>query len=432
MYRKKLLSSKPENWTEIATLIKAPQNIGTLLVLTGHDYDTICSPPYREVARDLLDSLVGRPHVIFVHEAVFLTPEQRRSQASETVERASLVDVNPRFDYEDYFGMTKDEFFGEISQEKRDRVNSMLRERGLNVVPYQTNVERSIMASAFIEDNERHLLFRLYVPNGRLYAQEAETLLRLFREWLGQTGRRGVRQEGYSTTAGQVIEFFSDEGVPEGGITRYFEDFSLFLDVCVSDPDQAIEQLTRTGIDASAAGAIVSRFATQARRLTLDLKQRREERALSLKHQFENLMLEADKGRGRDIDEIIDAMLPPAVTGGIVQADPSTPIQPVLMTNYQPQFISQVSGTVVQSVAGTVHLGPEAHALLELIASYGGEDRAALETAVHELEDEGARGGDRITARARLKRFLADLGNRGMAVGLDVLQKYIEHKVGVS
>ena len=102
------------------------------------------------------------------------------------------------------------------------------------------------------------------------------------------------------------------------------------------------------------------------------------------------------------------------------------------VNNFSPQFIHEVAGSVVQNVAGTVNLGAEAKQLLELVATFGGHERTELETAVHELEDDGARGAERVAARGRLKRFLADLGNRGLGVGLDVLQKYVEHKVGVS
>lgn len=433
IYRKKLLTSGPGNWAEIVKLVTCPENLGTLVVLTGNDYARICRDEYEEVASAFFDALVGRPHVLFVHEAVFLTEEQRAAQDGDHVARVNLVDVSPRFDDEDYFdGMPKDEFFGSIPDGLRERVNAMLRDRGLNVAPYRTNVERSIIASGFIQDNERHLLFRLYVPSGRLYAQEADTLLRLFREWLGQTGHPGIRQEGYSTTAGQVFEFFSGEREPDGGLTRYFQDFSSFLDNCMTSPDAAVDQLKEAGVPDSAASTMVSRFATQARRLSLDLKQRREERLLTLKHQLENVMLEIEGLQGTDVEALIDSWLPAPDAGAVVAATSGIITSPQTINNYQPQFIQQAGGTVVQSVAGTVHLGAEAQELLALIASYAGNERSALETAVHELEDEGARGEDRIVARARIKRFLADLGNRGLGVGLNLVQKYVEHKVGLS
>lgn len=431
IYRKKMLSSKAENWLEIAAMITSRRNRGTLVVLSRDSYQKICTTDYGEAASELLNALVGRPHVIFVHEAVFLTDEQRATAESAHVDRAHLVDANPQFTEDDYFGMTKDELFGSISNEVRQHVNTMLRDRELDVFPYRTNVERSIMASGFLEDHERHLLFRLYVPSGRLYAHEADALLGLFRDWLGQMGRRGVRQEGYSTTAGQVFEFFSADGEPEGGLARDFEDFSSFLDNCMSSPEVAESQLTATGLEEPAAARIVSRFATQARRLSLDLKQRREERILSLKHHFENVTLEIDGLRGETLTRVLEGLLPPPAAGAVVEHGASANAS-LTVNNYSPQFINQVAGPVIQNVAGTVNLGLEAKRLLELAATHGGDARGELETAVHELEDDGARGAQRIAARSRLKRFLADLGNRGLGIGLDVLQKYVEHKVGIS
>lgn len=449
VYRKKMLNSLPQNWRQIVDLIHSPQNQGTLVTLTSGDYGSIQSPEYRDLAKELLDGLARIPHVIFIHEAVFLTPEQRKAAESEHIDRAALVDVTLRFDDEDYFGMSREEFFGEIPDDLRQEVNTMLRERGLNVVPYRSNVERSIIASSFLEDHERHLLFRLYVPSGRLYAQEVETLLGLFRDWLGQTGRTGIRQEGYSTNAGQVFEFFTAEAEPEGGMSRYFQDFSNFLDSCVSSPEAAISQLTIIGLNESAAARVVSRFGTQARRLTLDLKQRREERALALKHQFENLLMETEGLENGELDAVIDALLPPpslsgialraraadvGLVGGLTASNavpPELPRQPTVV-NFNPQFFHDVAGPVVQNIQGTVNLGPEAHQLLDLVTQFGGTERGQLESAVYELEDAGARPEDRVVARGRLKRFLADLGNRGLEIGLDVLQKYVEHKVGVS
>ncbi|MBB2925492.1 hypothetical protein [Cellulomonas cellasea] len=425
VYHKKLLKSKPENWAVTAAMITSPRCHGTLVALTGRDYVAMRRPEYEESARALLDALADRPHVILVHEAVFFTDEQRAAGSASPLgsndDAETLDDEELRY------------YFRDIPSEVRTSVNTALRDRQLNVIPYRTNVERSIIASGFVEDNERHLLFRLYVPSGRLYAQEAEALLGLFREWLGQTGHSGVRQEGYTTAAGQVFEFFSAQGLPEGGLSRYFEDFSSFLEDCVIAPEAAAAQLTATGVAEDVATLIVSRFATRARRLTLDLKQRREERMLALKHELENIVLEVGSSEGRDLADLLDHLVPAPTAVGVFEG-PKVDSRPSLtvVTNHNPQFVNQVSGSVVQSIAGTVNLGPEPKHLLELIATFGGNESVALETAVHELEDVGARAEERVAARGRLRRFLADLGSRGLGVGLDVLQKYVEHKVGIS
>jgi hypothetical protein len=432
VYRKKLLSSRPENWSAIVSLVTAPTNRGTLLVLTGGAYAMICQEKYWDVAQNLLDGLVDRPHIIFVHEAVFLTDAQREAAAAEQVNRANLVQVNPRFTEDDYFGMPREEFFGSIPDDLRQRVNSMLRERGLNVAPYRTNVERSILASSFLEDNESQLLFRVYVPSGRLYAQEAEALLGLFRDWLAQTGRRGVRQEGYSTTAGQIIEFFNNEESMQVELTQSFQDFSSFLERCVSSPEVAVGQLTERGLDERAASTLVSRFAIRARRLSLDLRQRREERMLLLKHEFENVMLETDGLHGGALSALLEELLPPPLASGVLGAGQGPVPAALTVNNYNAQYISEVAGHVVQNVSGTVHLSVEAKQLLDFAAAFGGTERGLLETSIHELEDQEAPSTDRVAARSRIKRFLADLGNRGLGVGVEVLQKYVEHRFGLA
>lgn len=433
-YLKKLLSSKPDNWTTIAAMITSPHCRGALVVLRRSYYEAICQPEYEEAARALLDALVDRSHVVLVHEAVFLTDDQRAANDVPPVERAMKIDVYHALSDEEraFLESISEDPFKSISDATRERVNTMLRDRQLNVFPYRTNVERSIIASGFLEDNERHLLFRFYVPSGRLYAQEAEALLGLFREWLGQTGHHRVRQEGYSTAAGQVFEFFSGDGQPKGGLSRYFEDFSSFLGDCVAMPAAAIAQLIANGVLEDAATVIVSRYATRARRLSLDLKQRREERMLGLKHELENIVLEIEGVESTDLEAILDELLPPPAASRVIEGPKLNPTPSLTVNNFNPQFINEVTGSVVQNIAGTVNLGAEAKQLLDLVATFGGHERTQLETAVHELEDDSARGTERVAARGRLKRFLADLGNRGLGVGLDVLQRYVEHKIGVS
>lgn len=434
LYLKKLLSSKPENWDTIVAMISSPHCRGALVVLRHSDYEAMCEPEYEEPSSAFLDALATRSHVILIHEAVFLSDEQRAANDATPLEHEVEIDVNLGFSEEDraFLESVREDPFQTVSEATRARVNAMLRDRQLNVIPYRTNVERSVIASGFLEDNERDLLFRFYVPSGRLYAQEAEDLLGMFREWLGQTGHNGIRQEGYSTAAGQVFEFFSGEGHPEGGLSRYFEDFSSFLRDCVATPAAAVVRLTANGVTEDAATIIVSRYATRAHRLNLDLKHRREERMLMLKHKLENVVLEVDGLTDRDLEAALDEMLPPPTANGVLEGPKTNQSAPVTVNNFNPQFNYDVAGPVVQNIAGTVNLGAEAKELLELAATFGGYERTQLETAVHELEDEGARGAERVAARGRLKRFLADLGNRGLGVGLDVLQRYVEHKIGVS
>jgi hypothetical protein len=261
-----LLQSKPENWHQILGLLRAPTLQALLATLTVDDYERMLLPGYETVSREVLDAIAAVPHVVFVHEAVFFSDEERPSGEGDT---------GNDDEYDPFGYMPPEEYFGKVPAEVRRQVNEMLTEREINVVPYRTNAERSILATAFLDDHERHLLFRIYVPSGRLYAKEADTLLGLFREWLSQTGRNAIRQDGYRTAAGQVYEFFASHAQEAGDLTRQFQDFSNFLEACVDRPESAKAQLEAAGVENRAANQLVSRYGKATRRLYLDLRQTR-------------------------------------------------------------------------------------------------------------------------------------------------------------
>src|ERR1019366_4200688 len=106
--------------------------------------------------------------------------------------------------------------------------------------------------------------------------------------------------------------------------------------------------------------------------LSLDLKQRREERVLGFKHQFENVLLAVEGLRGDVLESRVDELLPLPTTLGIVLGPDATVHgggrvfaadsveagasgdggQPPSLTvnNFHQQFINEVAGSVVQNV----------------------------------------------------------------------------------
>jgi hypothetical protein len=435
VYYKKMLQSRPKNWQQILILLRAPTLQGVLATFTGNDYERMLATGYETVSVEVLDSIAAVPHVVFVHEAVFFSDEERPSvEGDSEVEGGS--DDDPGHDL--FRFMPPEEYFGRVPDDVRRQVNEMLIEREINVVPYRTNAERSILATAFLDDHERHLLFRVYVPSGRLYANEADTLLGLFREWLGQTGRNAIRQDGYRTAAGQVYEFFGKEAQAAGDLTRQFQDFSDFLDACVDRPETAAAQLEAAGIETRVANRLVVRYGKATRRLHLDLRQTREERLLGLRHELESELLDQADVRSSDVLALLERWIPPVtggalgilvpeVSAGAAAANAGAGVQ-VTITQ---QLIGQVAGNVIQNVQGTVNLGPEAKDLLAIIGQFGGAKRVELESAVYELEDPDARTQDRLAARQKLRRFLSSLGTRVADMALSTLHKYLEQRIGV-
>jgi hypothetical protein len=281
-FKRKSLNSSQNNWYNISSILQHPELKGAVVKLSGRVYRLISDPAYQDAARKFFAALGSVPHITFVHEAI-LRPNDWATRKDSQEEDMSLFG-DSRSDYELAFAPP--------TAEQCAVVDQFLNEHQINVVVYRTNAELSVLATAFIDDNEKNLLFRLYVPSGRLYAAEADKLLTLFREWLAKLGRHGVRHDGYRTAAGQVYEFFGTESLNSQELSREFDEFSGFLDLCINDTEAATLTLTGLGLDRRSATDLVSRYGKEVRRLQLDLRQERESRILGIRHSLESEFLD--------------------------------------------------------------------------------------------------------------------------------------------
>ncbi len=174
-------------------------------------------------------------------------------------------------------------------QSTRFFVNSLLERIGLNVIPYKRNAELTVLALTFLDQTEQNLFFRMYVPSGRMWALEADKLLQLFRDYLSKVSKVNIRLDQYRTDQGTIFEFHgNDENDQILGISDKFDEFSRFLDLCVSNPSAAEELLKNDkDVDSKVIYEIVERYSKEAKRLVIDLKHERERRMLGVRHRLE-------------------------------------------------------------------------------------------------------------------------------------------------
>ncbi|WP_328381446.1 hypothetical protein OHQ88_32925 [Micromonospora zamorensis] len=443
----KRLESGADNWRKIIGHLDDPGCLGVIAQLSSGTINQMSSDDFRGLTRQLLASVGRSRHAIFVHEGIVapIPPKKVRkisdrpshhhhlagwaqnSDEDEDLDRLTEIGVsNLDWDPDDYFSPPE--------ERSLEFVREVLAENGITVTPYKTNAELSVLAARFLEQAEKHLLFRIYVPSGRLWAEEADKLLSLFRDWLGRVKGRRVRQDGYSTTRGKVYEFYGDDSVGDIDLTGQFDEFSVFLSACLDRPDEAVRILDATSMDAVQAYEVVARYSKEARRLKVDIRQARESRLLSLRHRLEDELSELDAS-DLDIARIADAVVPRIDSFELGLSSPRPAIQITSPGDVSVAFSSQVIGTVngiaAQQVQGTQNFGVEARQLLELINAYGGDQRADLASSVHELEDDDARRQDRIAARQRLKAFMYGLGNQAAGVATGLLTKYLETRLGL-
>lgn len=347
-------------------------------------------------------------------------------------DRTSLPDATNN----DPYFMT-DSYFEPPEPQVIKHIHTLMDQYELNVVPYRKNAELTVMASVFIDQNERNLIFRLYVPTGRMWAMEADKLLQLFRDYLGKVSGLRVRQDQYTTNQGVVYEFYGDHTLDPAILPKEFDEFSKLLDMCVASPSDATQKLMDKSVDIRLVHEIVERYAKEAKRLHVDLKHERERRVLSIRHRMESELVDV-VGTQIDWEELnrfVDLSVPRI--GGVSSAIGFGAPVPALGTsgniiiNMHPQIIASVQGIVAQEVSGTQNFGADASQLIELVKLYGGSRTTELTSAVYEIEDADTNTADRLSARQKLKKFLYKTAEKISDVAFGVLQSYIERKLGL-
>jgi DNA replication protein DnaC len=318
-------------------------------------------------------------------------------------------------------------------------VDLELAELALNSQAAGSGKAQAAAASSASDDiTDSSLLFRVYIPSERLYAAEAGRLLTLFRDWLVATRGHGVRQSGYRTASGEIYEFFADASVVGADLQEHFDIFSTFLALCDDNQSAAVDLLTEMNLGRVQSSDLVSRFSREMLRLQVDLRHTRERRVLSLRQSLEQELLDNHVDLSRVPSSQFTALLESLVPG------PSAPESLALLAgpkaathtesitvNINPQIINAVKSTINQNVQGVSHLGLQAKEILALIDRFGGNDTVALRSAVHEVEDADAPPAERAAARRRLKKFLGQLAGTVHDVGLDLLEKYLESRLGM-
>lgn len=423
-YKKKRLESGVENWLKIFELLGAPNLAGVIVKLGGSAYRRMAHPECREMTVQLFERISELDHIVFVHESI-ITGVEGKWQTEESDDD----EVSAEDEYMDHL-------FSLPSEETRAFVHEQIYGKNINLAPYKKNIELSVLATEFVEKNEKNLVFRVYLPAGQMWSAEAEKLLQLFREYLGKVSGLKVRQEQYSTNSGVVYELVADKAIDPAAVAPEFENFANLLDLCAIDPERAVEVLMLRNIEEKAVYEIVERYSKEARRLLVDLKHERERRILSIRHRMESEFVDIAgvNSQWEELHKLVDAMVPKvggvSVPVGLGILGLSSNTSNVVM-NINPQFINSVEGIVAREISGTILQTAEASQLLELIGRHGGENGAELKSSLYELEDSQAKLTSRLSAKHKLKAFLAKVADKSGDLAVGVLQSYLESKMGL-
>lgn len=437
-YIKKRLESRVPNWWTIVETLQNPRLIGSLVKLNDEGIRRLVSADYQQAGEALLAGLAARPHVVFVHESFYYSARPNGPIEFEPIE------THPEDDHAQYEeDESLDDWFDELppplEPEVVQKTQALLDRHGINVMPYLRNVEINLLGGEFVDQQLRNVIFRFYIPHGKIWARETETLLGLFREYLANAVNMEVRQTSHASATGTTYEFAGPEQVTQEDVTSQFETFTEVMDLCVSDPSQAEHRLVALGANRSLAQEVVERYSKQLRRLAIDIRQEREKATMRIRHRLEDelseMLPDAELGL---LQQIVGMMIPedqsvPATLGFGPAA--ARPLPGALTVNINPQIIAKVEGIVAQEISGTVNLSSGAAELLRLIDRQGGVRSAELKAAVYELEDGAASQDKKLSAHAKLKAFafaaMRKGGGKLLDVGGDVLLAYLKAKLDI-
>jgi hypothetical protein len=293
------------------------------------------------------------------------------------------------------------------------------------------------MSLQFLEDALQNLLFRVYVPIGRLWANEVDRLLSLFREYLLSTGRKGVRLDQSKTDHGVAYEFYDTEDGRSISLEGEFREFTRVLDLSLLNPSAAEAALREKSVDATEVEDIVTRYAKEARRLHVDIKHDRERKILAVRQRCESELIDVlPPSEWSQVQHLLERAIPSASNLPSILAIDSTPLPQEsqyrsLTVNLSPQIIHNVSGIITREIRGNVNIGPEGEELLALIERHSPEHSMELASAVHEISDASVARAEKLSAANKIKAFLYKLAPEASKIGLNVLQVYIEHRLGL-
>ncbi|WP_291985657.1 hypothetical protein [Candidatus Accumulibacter sp. ACC007] len=411
-YKKKILDSRPENWETITELFSEFDVSSVLGKFSGPVLSLMENPDYVKVRESLFERIGEVPNQIFVYDDLI-----QGEQADDVGGR-----LNPY-----------------PPQDQRDAALEFLRRNNVEIVPYRTRAEVTVLAESFLDELDRNLIFRLYVPSGRLWSAEADKFLQLFQDYVAKVDRLAVRLDQKRTDYGVIYEFHGEPPPGEVSLTAEFQEFSKLMDLCASDTDAAATILRSKNLGAREITRVLEKYSKEVRRLQLDIKHDAESKIIAIRHRLESELIEYNPTQEdwTTIASIVNAVVPtfpiglPAPTCSISTLPPLSNRSATNITyNFRPQFVNTMNGVIAEEVHGNQHFAPEHHQLLDLIRVHGGQQAKKLETAVYEVADKGVDQVDRLRAKQRIKAFLLAAGKKTGDMAFSLLQKYLETQMG--
>ena len=179
---------------------------------------------------------------------------------------------------------------------------SCLTESQLVVIPWESRVERFQAIDEFIEGAVHGTIMVFYVPHNRLWANELDRLVSLFREWARDIARYPVTVHETRTAHGTRYEFRVDQDreTSEPQFQDLMGRFQFFISMCATDPEAAENTLLASGIGESRISETIGRYSREFKRLIMDFEYEKRAKLLDIQHRLHAELMDSALFAGGD------------------------------------------------------------------------------------------------------------------------------------
>jgi|GEM_PF-1762630 len=432
----KILNSSVKNWESICTILE--EDIENKIIVLGkfteYTLFKMCIPEYREVVERLIDLLKTKRHIIFIYKDNLLG----NFSYFQSVEiKDTVFEVDNKEDYF-FYRNTKltnwlhDQDIEETEADYLKRVLKLIKHINieLTVLPYEKLIDIEISGQNFIENIAEGLLFRIYIPKDRIWSNEFDKFITLFRDYASNIANKELKITQNRTDLGIICSLYSiNKDTSESEINGLYKEFTAFMDLCSANPTEAQKLINELNVSEPKKQSILKKYVKESQRLLLDIKQEREIKIMSIKHRLQNELQEYELSK--DVIEYIESSVPSSESTKPLAFGNQTIQNQTIILN--PQIINKVDGIIVNELNGHINFSPEEQELNKLIKEYTNSLSEANEllTSLYELKDSASSKEKKRGAWQKLYGFLGKVGDKVGDVGVALLTKYLEQKMGI-
>lgn len=148
---------------------------------------------------------------------------------------------------------------------------------------------------------------------------------------------------------------------------------------------------------------------------------------MSIKHRLEIDLQEHELSK--DMQEYIDNSVPrPNISNFLALQSKQAPV-----ININPIFVDKVDGIVCSEINGTVNQTTEDKMLIDFFKKLSENiaESITLQTALYELNDKSSSKESKRSSWQKISTFLVKAGDKIGDVGVVLLTKYLEQKMGL-